>query len=106
MSGPIEPKALLKGKEFPEEVFEVFNALILEKWDGNCSVILQEEAAKRIAKALKIPFPQVFERRLLDVEPAYRARGWRVEYDKPGYCETYSAFFTFKPSEKARSDNT
>ncbi len=39
---------------------------------------------------------EIYERHLLDVEPSYRAEGWEVEYDKPGYNETYEATFTFR----------
>ena len=37
----------------------------------------------------------VFDNGWLDVEEAHRAAGWRVEYDKPAYNESYDAFFVF-----------
>ncbi len=37
----------------------------------------------------------------LDVEDVYREAGWVVEYDKPGYCESYEATFTFKKDGKS-----
>ncbi len=33
----------------------------------------------------------------LNVEELYRAQGWTVTYDKPGYNESYPATFTFAP---------
>jgi hypothetical protein len=33
---------------------------------------------------------------LLDIEDTYREAGWKVEYDKPAYCENYPANFTFR----------
>lgn len=38
----------------------------------------------------------LFDNHWLDIEPIYRKVGWIVKYDKPGYCESYSANFTFK----------
>lgn len=38
----------------------------------------------------------IFENNWLDIEPVYRKVGWIVEYDSPGYCESYPATFTFK----------
>ncbi len=38
---------------------------------------------------------KLFKNNWLDIEPIYRKEGWEVEYDKPGYCETYDANFTF-----------
>jgi len=32
----------------------------------------------------------------LNIEEAYRAADWEVEYDKPAYNETYRAHFIFK----------
>ena len=37
----------------------------------------------------------LYEKHYLDVEDAYRKRGWIVDYDKPAYNETYDAFFEF-----------
>ena len=31
----------------------------------------------------------------MDIESIYRADGWGVYYDKPGYNETYTATFEF-----------
>lgn len=36
----------------------------------------------------------------LDIEPLYRKAGWKVVYDKPGYCESYKANFTFSKPKK------
>jgi len=98
MAGPIKPKEVQarKNASLPEEVFQVFNDLIVENWDGHQATVNQDEAAKRIAKALNITRQQAFDRSLLDVEDAYQKAGWKVVYDKPGYNETYEAYFTFR----------
>lgn len=97
MVGPIEPNEVQnkKDEQLPEEVFIVFNDIIIENWDGHSATVMQDEVAKRIAKALKITTTQVYNRNLLDVENAYTKAGWKVEYDKPGYNEDYRPYFIF-----------
>jgi hypothetical protein len=36
----------------------------------------------------------------LNFESMYREQGWKVEYDKPGYNETYEAFWVFKAASR------
>jgi hypothetical protein len=97
MTKPIRPSQLqpIKKVKLPDEVFEVFNQLIRDNWNGKSAVVMQEEAAKRIAKALGIEKISVFDRAFLDVEDAYRKVGWKVLYDKPGFNEDYEAKFKF-----------
>jgi hypothetical protein len=100
MSGPITPADLqkAKNKNIPEEVFEVFNDLIAEDWNGYIATVLEKDAAKRIARSLKITTTLVYKRHFLGIENAYREAGWKVKYDKPSYCDDYEPFFTFKKS--------
>ncbi len=98
MPGPIKPKEVQSKKDaaLPQEVFDVFNQLIIDNWDGHSATVLQDEACERICKALKIKSCQTaLDRGLLDVESAYRKAGWKVEFDKPGYNESYDAHFVF-----------
>lgn len=98
MASPISPDdaSLIHATTLPDEVIEVFNDLIVEAMGGGrCAKVLQTVAADRVATRMGIPRQQVFDRHLLDVEAYYRDAGWKVEYDKPGYCETYEANFTF-----------
>lgn len=48
-----------------------------------------------MSNRLAISTDEVYRRRLLDVEELYRASGWKVEYDKPAYCEDFEAYFKF-----------
>lgn len=98
MTEPIRPDEVVakKSSSMPDEVITVFNELIAEKWNGHSSTILQSEAAECIAGVLDITTSQVYDRKLLDVEDIFRAIGWKVIYDKPGYCESYAATFEFK----------
>lgn len=105
---PITPEdvAKLKQQITPDFVLEAFNEMIAQKWDGREAVVHQDDVVKliraKMANNAAVLDPEVrhenkiYDNNWLDVEPIYRAAGWAVEYDKPAYCETYRAFFTFK----------
>ncbi len=96
MTKPISPDALDGWKPpIPAGVFEVFNKLIVDNWDGREATISQDEARDAVAKALNISTEEVFKKKYLDVEKHYRAEGWEVLFDKPGYCENYNAYWKF-----------
>lgn len=98
MTKPISPDEIddARVKTLPPEVFQVFNDLIVNKWNGFSATVLQKDAALAISQAMCITSDEVFERGLLNVEHAYREQGWDVVYDKPGFNESYSATFVFK----------
>lgn len=96
MPGPIKPSEVDKRDVIPQTVFEIFNVLITTAWDGTQAIVRQDDAADRISKDLGIPRADVFKFHYLDVEEAYRKVGWAVEYDKPGFNETYPATYTFR----------
>jgi hypothetical protein len=83
-------------KSIPPEVFESFNELIVKDFNGTSSTVRQNDVVALIANKLKIDRQSVFSSRWLDVETEYAKSGWDVEYDKPGYNETYEPTFTFK----------
>jgi hypothetical protein len=43
---------------------------------------------------------KIFKNKWFDFEAVYRSAGWQVKYDKPGYNESYEAFFEFKEGNK------
>ena len=97
---PITPNGARKKAEetIPDQVIEAFNELISENI-GNSSyvTILQKDAIKRIKEKMpEISTDTIFAKRWLDIEQIFRKQGWKVEYDKPAYCETYEANWTFK----------
>lgn len=96
MTGPITPDDVVsaKAKAIPEAVFEVFNRHISRCWTGGRAVVKQDTVVAELVER-GYQRSQIFEEQMLDVEPAYQAVGWDVEYDKPGYNEDYPATFTF-----------
>lgn len=107
---PISPEDIgaYKATVFPSEVIEAFNELIAEEYSGKSATVLQKKVVDRIIqKMLGVSAlgeedddirrlrNQIFNRGWLNVEEIYRTQGWKVEYDKPAYCESFDAFFSF-----------
>jgi hypothetical protein len=96
---PAQAKAQ-KHQVIPDYVIEAFNSCILKniKAGGTAQFTQKEVVTEIISKA-----PEGTDKRSisannwLDIELCFEAAGWRVEYDKPGYNETYDATFTFTP---------
>lgn len=104
MIKPISPAEAKKSGRggIPDEVFQVFNEY-LEMGGGRTVIIAQDEIATVISNRYsRLTRELLFRNKWLDVEAAYRAAGWDVEYDKPGFNETYEAHWTFKPKRGRR----
>ena len=83
-----------KLRTLPGEVLEAFNELISQDYVGGRATVLQNEVV-RLMVAKGLSRADIFKNGWLDVEEIYRAAGWKVEYDKPGYNESYEPSFTF-----------
>lgn len=100
--GPISPDEIDQVRSaIPDEVFDAFNEVIASHWDGRSAKFTQDEVVTAALVKLRQRFPnmtreRIYVERWVDVEPAYEAKGWRVDYDKPAYCESYPATFTFE----------
>lgn len=93
---PIKPGevAAKKQKDFPDAVFEAFNELIAENFGGGSARFTQEKAEKlMVAKGLGRS--DIYKKGWMDIEDVYEKAGWKVDYDRPGYNESYAATFTF-----------
>jgi hypothetical protein len=106
---PISPKALTEARKkpdfFPPEVIEAFNELITKNFNGGEAHVGQDEVcrlarSKMAKRGRKVSSDEIFDNGWMDIEPLFRANGWKVEYDKPGYNESYEAFFVFTPKGK------
>jgi hypothetical protein len=96
---PISPQDVVEKKleSLPNVVIEAFNELIAKNFDGYSATIKQDEVIALIqSKNEALSRQAIFDNHWLDVEDIYRKIGWSVMYDKPGYSESYSAFFVFK----------
>ncbi len=98
---PITPGEVAKQKEgqFPEEVFQAFNEIIAANYvDGRANFTQDAVVTLMISKGLVKE--DIYDNNWLDVEPVYEKAGWKVEYDKPGFNESYTANFTFTAKRK------
>jgi|SRR5665213_1958976 len=99
---PINPKQA-KARRItatPSAVIESFNELIVENFDRGCATVSQKKVLTRIQSKMDAlgdvyTAQQICDKGWLNVEDVYRASGWRVLYDKPGFNETYDATFEF-----------
>jgi hypothetical protein len=105
MPGPIKPSEVQgkKNETIPEPVFEAFNEMIVQEWDGRSANFTLKEVADLAFKKLKgteeyqdMVRQTMYDKGWMDVEDAFRQAGWKVEFDKPGYNESYDANFTFR----------
>lgn len=92
---PIKPSEIgqAKLKFIPPEVIESFNELISINYTDGRAVVKQDEVVKLIGQ--KLSSETSFNYNMLNVEESFRAAGWKVRYDTPGYNEDYEAFFEF-----------
>lgn len=96
---PISPEDVAKAKVqiLPAFVITIFNGLIAKNYCSGVARVTQEEVvALLIQSGHAQSSQQVIDNHWLDVEDVYREEGWSVEYDKPGYNETYLAYYIFK----------
>lgn len=92
----IRPTEVIKARKasMPDVVIEVFNDLITKQFDGHSAYVTQE-AAVRALVSKGLVRNQIFSNGWLDVEDIFEKAGWKVKYDKPGFNESYDAYFEF-----------
>lgn len=94
---PITPDEAGKAKSqaIPDEVIAAFNDLIAQTYsNGRSHFTLERVVALLVTRGFtKV---DLYNNHWLDVEPIFRSAGWIVEYDQPGYNESYDATYTFK----------
>lgn len=101
MSGPIKPSEIGKYKTgvIPEVVFEVFNRHIALNYNFGSATVDQDDVVDSLVRE-GFSRNEIYDSGWLNVEEAYRAVGWKVEYSKPGYNETGSSFFRFSQKQR------
>lgn len=98
---PIKPEDIAAEKEiiFPDAVLSSFNELITQNWNGSFATIRQDDVVALMVKN-GLKRKEIFDKGWLEVKDAYKSAGWMVEYDKPGYYESYPANFIFRRKRK------
>jgi hypothetical protein len=99
MTGPVTPEQAASMQEalypIPEIVFETINRVLAGRVHKGRATIYQDEIVELLVEA-GMDAGELFSRHWLDIESAYRAKGWDVRYDKPAYCESYRAYWVFQ----------
>lgn len=80
--------------QLPEQVISAVNSFLASRAGSTTIRIMQTEMVEKLEES-GFNRATIFGNYLLDFEEAYRANGWKVIYDKPGYNETYDAFWDF-----------
>ena len=100
---PIRPDeaAARQQATIPDFVIEAFNACITAAYANGMATVYQDDVIAAILRTMQSDDDsanraRILRERWLDVEDLYRAKGWSVSSDKPGYNETYRAHFTFR----------
>ena len=94
---PIRPEDVsdIKHVELPVHVIPTWNKLIAKAYRNGQATILQKDAINALGGAGP-------DCEWINIEDIYRKAGWHVEYDKPGYNETYEASFVFRKQKPKR----
>lgn len=94
---PIRPDEIIDDliNIIPSVVIESVNNLLKGKYRGESVSIKQDDILNEIVANSKLTRNEIFEKKYLDFEKLYSDNGWKVEYDKPAYCENYPATFKF-----------
>ena len=100
----LTPKEVAKAKReaTPDFVYEAFNNLLIKNYNPYEIIIIQNDVINEIIRLspMDITKDDIYREHWLDVEEDYCENGWEVEYDKPGFGESYPARFVFKPKNR------
>lgn len=105
---PISPQEALdlKISAIPDEIVEAVNQMLSEKMTTYGRVVLLQKDICDRARQLfaqrgqAVTSSEIYDKKWMDFEPLFRDAGWKVEYDKPAYCESYEPNFTFSRKNK------
>lgn len=105
LTEPLTPKLAKQAKlnGLPTFVIEAFNECIVRGLDSGKATIRQDEVIRKIIANSNGAYSKqtIFDNKWLDVEDLFRAYGWNVVYDRPGYNETYEPLFIFSEKQTA-----
>lgn len=100
--GPITPEeaGIEKIKTIPEEMYKAINNLLINNMPNNLITIKQKDIVNEFLAITKgkhgFTKNDIYDKNWLNIEGAYREKGWKVTYEKPDYTEDFEAYFTFE----------
>lgn len=96
---PITPKEIMAdmGSIIHPAVIQAVNDLLKKNYRGGSCTIKQDEiVAAAIAIDGSLTSTIIFKNHWMDFESVFVKAGWSIKYDKPGFNESYDAYFVFK----------
>lgn len=94
---PVSPQDLASGvvHAAPAFVIEAFNNMITRTHVNGRAQFTQKAVVEEIQRLVQVSKEDIYKSGWLNVEPHFRSAGWNVVFDKPGYNESYDAYFVF-----------
>ncbi len=88
----------LNKQRVPGFVVEIVNQMLTEGSDRSSIVIRQDDVITQILNRGHVGVTRgaIFDNHWLDFEDIFREGGWKVTYDKPGYGDSYAAYWRFE----------
>lgn len=95
---PIKPSEIkpIQNSKIPEQVIEVFNKFLVDKFDGKQAVLDMDTVAKAAAMFLEITTAELYDNKWMDVESIFEAEGWSVTFIKGPYYSETRPYYVFK----------
>jgi hypothetical protein len=86
----------------PDFVILGINNAIKNNYVKSSFTIRQKDIMTEIMKVAPehMTSEHIYKNHWMDFEDLYRDYGWKISYDKPGYCESYDATFEFEMKNK------
>lgn len=83
-------------------IIDVVNTILKREFVSHNSVIIirQDDIIQAFLATHSSTRQEIFDNKWLDFESIYKDAGWHVLYDKPGYNESYSAYFKFSKKKE------
>jgi len=97
MTKPLSPDEVYDNPDVPDFVIEAVNKLLKQQFRNGSCTLKQDEITDEIIKIAPegVTKTELYKKHYMDFEIVYRNAGWKVEYDKPAFNESYEAKFTF-----------
>ena len=97
---PLSKEEVKRAKTIPDIIIKTVNELLVKNYRNGKAIIMQSEIVDMVSGDSENPDSisrtDIYDNNYLDFEDVYRAIGWKVTYDKPGYCESYEPHFIFE----------
>ncbi len=79
----------------PAVVVEVFNEMLVDAFSGFQAVIYEKDVVAKLVER-GLTREDIYRFDWLEIQKLYRAKGWEVVRDRPGYNECYDTYFRFR----------